>query len=92
MTFLMMTIKSWDRGDDTATPTVEDVSREFNLAAGEIDAGFGVIPLAPKEHAVMVTPDAAKKMYAAHIDNSVKGKGPFVTGPWSNSQLSLYKP
>lgn len=85
---MMMTIKCWDRGEAAAEPTIEEVGKVFNLAAGEIDPNFGVIPLGPQEHAVMVTPDAAKKMLAVHVDNTVKGKGPFVDGPWSNSAVA----
>lgn len=90
MSYLMMEIKGWDRGAICKEPTVSDVNKQFNLAAGDIDENFGVIRLDADNYVVMASVEAAKKMLAQHVDNTVAGKGPFVDGPFSNSQLQPY--
>ncbi len=92
MSYAMMNIHGWDRGDTAAEPDVSDVREQFNLAAQDIDEEFGVIRIAEKDYIVQVSVEAAKKMLAQHVDNTVAGKGPFVKGLYSNSPLSLYKP
>jgi len=83
MSYLMMKITNWDRGNATVQPRAETVTKQFNLKASDIDRNFGVVGIGPDQFVVMVTPDAAKQMLAQHVDNTIKGKGPFVEGPFS---------
>jgi len=88
MSYVMMTIKNWQRGDATVMPSTSDVCAQFNLAADDIDTNFGVIPMGSEtDFVVMASVEAAKKMLAQHVDNTVAGRGPFVEGPYTNSPI-----
>ena len=92
MTYLMMEITNWDRGMICSEPSTSEVCRQFNLAAEDLDEDFGVIRMGAetKSYVVMASVEAAKKMLAAHVDNTVEGKGPFVKGPYSNGEVQRF--
>lgn len=69
--------------------SLQDVKDEFNLKAGDIDEGFGVIPLSHPEdtdqiYVVSVTEDAADRM-------AKKQKIEYVQA-YANSKISPFTP
>lgn len=68
-----------------APPTLEAAARQLGVAVGDVDAGFGVIPVDPRAglYAVRVRADRLPAGFAA--------REPFQ-GPWSEPEIAPLRP
>lgn len=72
----------WTVRLDPTKTSLRDVLERYALKEGDLDAAYGVVPLAPEEglFAVMVEADA------------VAGKGAGAEGPFSNPRVETFGP
>jgi hypothetical protein len=67
-----------------AGATLEDATRVFELAADEVDADYGLVPIDPDRgtYVLLVTPSAAERI----------AELPGAAGPFANPRIEPYGP